>query len=523
MDMKPHLIIDIRDRSMFSLLMDEKGNIHPCTHNVMEYSLRYFFGEIFLDIKEFDKLHKKNKLDFIKNCDRNNYDIIRIGEKLGWKWPYQLKNGDSALPVKHPLNVLSSIFYSDSNKLEKKFLLTCQAMMEFLLEPIFRFIKSTDWDLPGINGIVIIPGYFNRYSQLLLYSILRRKKLHSVRLIPREIATMMNCLEVSSLDKASVLDMENEDTHLYQVELKQSPDEVEIRCPGCFHLRDFGWYTLVRLFSEALYQEKLIDEKAGHYWPTINRTLMALIYGIDSTRVSSATSLKITHGLFDELFVKPKKKTKEKNISKLTDWISRVQNNDNILIPIGLSFMMGQFESSVLSSLKSPQLPKILSIRSLERSAYGMASGLNWLRQEPGRKIKISNPFTLRMATGHEESIELVPHSALPTEPGEQRIIRQVLDFRLDETVTEDMVHVHLLWGINPNPRYNVNVCLLSLNVTKDDVQNKRKIRMELDLKRSARGNSLSGTVTLQLAEQSETAQFNMGKDLIELSSQDIT
>ncbi len=523
MDMKPHLIIDIRDRSMFSLLMDEKGNIRPCTHNVMEYSLRYFFGEIFLDVKEFDKLHQEEKLDILKNCDRNNYDIIRIAEKLGWKWPYQLKNGDGALPVKHPLNVLSSIFYSDCNKIEKRFLLACQAMMEFLLEPIFRFIKAADSDLSGMNGIVIIPGYFNRYSQLLLYSILRRKKLRSLRLIPREIATMMNCLEVSSLDKASVLDMENEDTHLYQVELKRSPDEVEIWCPGCFHLRDFGWYSLVRLFSEELHQKKLIDEKAGHYWPAINRTLMALIYGIDSTRVSSASSLKVTHGLFDELFVNSKKKKKEKNISKLTNWISRVQNNGNILIPIGLSFMMGQFESSVLSSLKSRQLPKILSIRSLERPAYGMAAGLNWLQQELGRKIKISNPFTLRMATGPEESIELVPHTALPTNPGEQRIIRQVLDFQLDETVTEDIVHVHLLWGMNPNPRYNINVCLLTLNVTKDDVKNKRKIKMELNLKRARWGNSLSGTVTLQLGEQCETAQFNLGKNIIEISSQDVT
>jgi hypothetical protein len=126
------------------------------------------------------------------------------------------------------------------------------------------------------------------------------------------------------------------------------------------------------------------------------------------------------------------------------------------------------------------------------------------------------------MVTGPKESIELIPHSALPTNPGEQRIIRQVLDFQPDEAMTED-IDVHLLWGMNPNPRYNVNVCLLSLHVTKDDVQNKRKIRMELDLKRSARGNSLSGTVTLQLGEQSETAQFNMGKDLIEISSQDIT
>jgi hypothetical protein len=524
--MRNHLIIDIRERSMFSLLMNGDGNVVPCTYNVLEGSSRYFFGEIFLEAQKYLEMNEKEKdsLKFFESFETNGYDITHLGKKFGWMWPYELEIDKTAIPIKHPLRVLSSAFISDSKEIITRILMSCHAILEFLLEPVFRYVRSRDFDLSEVNVVITIPNYYNRPARLLLYKLLRKRKFHRVILVSREIATMMSCLEMPSVDKAVILDMESDDSHFHSLEVNKSPQEVRFHHSDCLTLKDFGWKSLLKHLTQVLFNQNMIPGATTIYQSQVDKALMDLVYGIDSTLMSSISSLKITHGLFDKLFLKSGKKLlTDEYISRLRTWASQDYKVDEVnLIPLGLSLMVGHFEGLVFSSLKAHRLPQILLHRSLERTAYGMAAGLNWLRQGNDRKIKITGKAGLRVATGPGESIELVSHAMLPINPGEKRTIRQVLDFHLGEEVKKDILHFQLMWGINPNPGYNMNICLLSLNVTREDCKAGRKIWITLNLRRSRSKGGLIGSLTIRLRKQCETANFTIENDAFEIFSKDI-
>ncbi len=509
---------------MFSVLFDSSGKIHPCTHHILENSLRYFFGEIFLEAQRYLEINDEESLKIFEPFDTNEYDITHLGKKFGWMWPYELEIDKTAIPIKHPLRVLSSAFISDSDEMKTRILMSCHAILEFLLEPVFRYVRSQAFELNEVNVVIIIPNYFNRRARLLLLKLLRKKKFHRAILVSREIATMMSCLEISSVDKAGILDMENDDTHFYSVEVNTSPEEVRFDHSGCLTIEDFGWKSLVRYLTQVLFNQNMIPETTAIYQSQVDKALMELVYGIDSTLMPSVSSLKITHGLFDKLFLKSgKEPQKDEYISRLSTGVSQGKKLDAAnIIPLGLPLMVGHFEDLIFSALKAPRLPQILLYRSLERTAYGMAAGLNWLRQGTDRKIKITSKAGLRVATRPGESIELVPHTLIPINPGEKRTFRQILDFHLDEEVKKDILHFQLLWGMNPRPEYNVNICLLSLNVTQEDFQTKRKIRVTLDLRRSRSKRSLIGLLTIQLRKQCETVNFNIENDTLDICSKDI-
>jgi hypothetical protein len=523
MNMKPHLIVDIRDRSMFSLLVDGAGNVQPCTHNVMEYSLRYFFGEIFLDFKANDQLVGKNIKKLLGAFESGDYDIIRLGRQMGWRWPYQWDDANEGVPIKHPLKVLSSHLPLENKKLMKWILRSSYAMLEYLLEPVFRCVNAAGLELSEINTVFIIPNYFHRRAKLLLHNVLRRMKVRKVMLVAREVATMMNCLEVPAVDEALVLDMGVMDTQLYRFGTGMSADDIHFEYLDCGTLRDCGWHSAVEQFCEGLYKDKLLDKKIALHRSAVNKALLALVFGMNPPPIAAAVSLQITHGLFDRLFVKSKRKLAQKYITGLKNSIIQMGCKDDIIIPLGLPFMVGHLEDRIFTALKSHPLPQSLSHRALERSAYGVAAGLNWLRQEPDRKIKIGNKAGFRVSTQPGQSIQLVPGASIPGKPGEQHTVRQILDFKLDEKITRDVLHLHLLWGMDPDPRYNLNVCLLPLNVTQDDYKKKKKIECAIHMQRARFGNNLMGTVTIRFGTQQQTAAFNIETSIKAIAWEDVT
>jgi hypothetical protein len=523
MNKRPRLIVDIRDRSMFSLLVDEAGNVRPCTHNVMEYSLRYFFGEVFLDFKTYHRLADKSNRDLLEAFESGNYDIIRLGRQMGWRWPYQRDDTNEGVPVQHPLKVLSSHLPLENKELMKWILRSSYALLEFLLEPVFRYVNAIGLELSEINTVFIIPNYFHRRAKLLLHKVLRKMKVAKVMLITREVATMMNCLEVPAVNKAMVLDMGVMDTQLYRFGTSMSADEVQFDYLDCGILRDCGWHSAVEQFCEGLYKEKLLDKKVALHRSEISKALLGLVFGINPLPIAAAKPLQITHGLFDRFFVKSRRKLAQKYITGLKNSIIQMGSKDDMIIPLGLSFMVGHLEDRIFNALKSRPLPQALSHRALERSAYGVAAGINWLLQNRNRKMKITNNAGFRISTQPGQSIQLVPSSSIPDNPGEQYTVKQILDFKLDENITRDVLHLHLLWGMNPDPRYNLNVCLLPLNVEHDDFKENKKIECVIHMQRARFGNNLMGTVTIRFGTQQQTAAFNVETSIKEITWEDVT
>ncbi|HLP47538.1 MAG TPA: hypothetical protein VK469_16440, partial [Candidatus Kapabacteria bacterium] len=301
--MRPHLIIDIGERSIFSLIVDRAGNTIPCTQRIMDSSLRYFFGEIFLEPQRYLGANGNEGLNFFEMFEHKNYDLAGMREKIGWIWPYQAAISDTTISAKHPLKVLSSLLLPDSSELMKHVFNACYVLLEIMLEPIFNFVKSRDFDLKEINAVIIIPAYFNRKSRLMLLKLFRKMNVHKSMIFNREIAVMMSYLNFPSIDNAVVLDIENEDVQSYRVNINKFSNTVMLNTTGCFTLPDFGWNSLVKEFCHTLYDRKLIDEHAGIYRSYIDKALMCLIYGIGSTQVPSSPSLKITHDLFDRIFL----------------------------------------------------------------------------------------------------------------------------------------------------------------------------------------------------------------------------
>lgn len=523
MDIKPHLIIDIRDRSIFSLLVDKSGNSHPCTHNVSEYSLRYFFGEVLLDLQTDEDLTTKQRQELLTTFDTDKYDIIQVGKQLGWLWPYQWEAARAAVPIKHPLKVLSSQLPADNQELVRWTLKTSYALLEFLLEPLFHCIKSMGVEISEINATVIIPGYFNRRAQLILHKLLRRHKVQNVMIVNREIAATMARLEESDGETTVVLDMEHEDTHLHHIDVSRSTNEVLYSSTHQATLKDSGWRSMVKQFSDSLFREKLMDKDAIVKLSYLDKALLAIVFGLIPPAVPSNSNLSISHNLFDQYFVQSKRKAPKKYISSMQDWVLQTTGKNDAIIPLGLPFMIGQMENRMLEKLKNRQSsPGSMVHRALERPAYGMAAGLNWLRQTPGRKIKALNNAGFRVVTQPGESIELVPPAALPHKPGEHRTIRQALAFHLDAKEKKDVLHFHLLWGMNTNPKYNIDVCLLPIKVTQPDFQENRKIEVTLDLQRAQSGGGLNGSLALQFGDQKENASFRIANDAMEISTNDI-
>lgn len=519
--MKPHLIIDIRDRGIFSLLMDEAGNTRPCTHNVSENVLRYFYGEVMVDLSRHEERKTKKLPDLSLDIENEEYDIIRTGKKLGWMRPYQTDK--SAIAVKHPLKVLSSVFAQESKEIVNDVIATCYALLEFILEPVLHYIHTTSFVYEDLNVVFIIPGYFNRRAQLVLHKLMRRKKVNHTLMVTREMATMMACLEDGMVERAAILDMEDENTQLYQVKAGRSRNEVRLECTTGSTLANFGWQSLLSRFIHLINKEKLTGGSTVDDRLCVDNALMALIFGIQSCRFSLPQSINITHALFDELFTgKGTEASTRKYFSILSQWADKNGHLDEPFIPLGLPPMIGHFENLLFSVLAGCRQPSLLRHRSLERAAYGVATGINWLNSGAGRTIKMIHKAGFRVATRPGESILLAPYSAVPSNYGDQRVVKQVFDFCLEDAVEEDILTFQLLWGVNPNPLYNVNLCVLPLNVTREDAQKKQKVWVALDLKRTKTGGGLKGTVTVRLGEQMKQADFRIDQVVREVRSHDI-
>ena len=418
--MRPRLIIDFRDRCLFSLLIDGSGNIRTCTHNIGEYTLKYFFGEIFLDPDIYLNMNEERARDLFSRFKNGTRDIVRIGRENGWLRPYRVAPGQAALPLKNPLHLLSSPYLSDSESINGLIIGASRIILEFLLEPVIGFLKENEFSLKGIDVTAAVPSYFSRRARLMLHLVFRKVGFNRTTIVSREIAAAMTCIESISTGIVNILDMENEDTHLHRIKIDKSGSAVQIECRRSETIRGVGWRPITTKLGHLLLKKKKIKEQPGIYRAHIDNAFMGLIFDGISTGIPSNPPLKVTRKLVDELLLRnPGKRLLQQDpFKRLKDSLDRIQKENETVIPLGMPFMIGDIETVMLPDSIPGGLAGLLARRPLERTAYGLASGFRWLNQNPDREIKIGDNSTLRLVTQPGKSAALAGPPSFPTAPG---------------------------------------------------------------------------------------------------------
>lgn len=521
--MKPHLIIDFRERCLFSLLIDKSGHIRPCTQDIEEKTLRYFFGEIFLDPGMYLDLNEEQLVNLFSGFEKSRFDILRRGKEIGWMRPHQLKIEEAAIPLKNPLNILSSAWLSESKAVNHSILCVSRVILDFLLEPIFRFLKENEFVFSQVKVTVVVPRYFSHRARLLLHLVLRERKFNGTMIIVREIAAAMSGLENMSPGIINIIDIENENTHLYRIEVKKSAHVLQIECTLCTTIPELGWQSITGKIGGILLKNKSIKDQSGMYRAYLAQAFMGLVFNVISTKIPSKPPVNVTQNMVDELLESLENEIwTDDPFKQLKDSLASIKKNGEMIIPIGMSFMIGSFETEVLRDFDDSRCLDILVRRPVERTAYGLAAGFRWLDQAPGRSIKIMNAATLRLVTRPAESMELAARHLLPAEPGECRIIKQIFDVHIDDKVSEDTIFFNLQWGNSMNPESNMNVCLLSLNAGRKDIEKNGGISIVLNLQMAKTGKELIGNVKIELGSKSAAGRFIVDNQVKEIGYKDI-
>jgi hypothetical protein len=308
--MRPQLIVDLRERSFAAVVLREKGAVLPCSQQA-DVARRWFASEVLLapgaERAGLDRELAAEDLALAR--PRNLFARLK---PLGVLRPWDLAPGTEAVPLRHPLRVLSAPGALEQGG--RGLRAACAALLDALLDPLFQFLESQGLPLAEMEGWAIVPAWTGGPAWRVLRRLFARRGIRSLRLLPRQVAAAMLAGE-EALGGCLVVDAGGDDLHLHLVTLESDGPVRAYRMEGSRTVRGLGWsYWVQRLHAALVASGRLAGDAAGGGGTlmALDRALAGLAGGPYSTEVPADPPLRLGHGLLDELLAGRAGKEKEK-------------------------------------------------------------------------------------------------------------------------------------------------------------------------------------------------------------------
>lgn len=485
--MRPHLIVDASERTLFALAVGADGQAVPCSNEVRRVATRYFSLDVLFDPRpsEDPGFLWDEALDALRKADARN--LFQRARRIGLRRPWDVEPGADALRLPSPLSVLSSPAALADPVVEPVLPGVAVVLLEALLAPVFSFVAE---HRPGTSeAFVVIPARTGRQARLALHRVFRRQGFRRLILLPREVAATLALVEEGAAEYL-VWDVTGEDLHLHRVALERAEGVSRVRTRAARTVKGLGWPCWVRQIAQALVRQERVPGPPGTLVPALDRALLGLL-GIshDSPELPGSPPLRLSQALLDEVLAG----------EGFPDLRARAAAQVEVLgarelptILLGAACGLGRLQEHFLSTAGGWQAPAVADLPVLERSARGVAAALLGLSRRSGSRIEIPPSGGLRLDTLHGEACELLPAEHLPA-PGEEGWLRRSFHFAGSGEAAGPFL-VHLLWGSDSAPEGNANLGVMPL-----ETGGERELRLTLRLRRSASGRRLDVTAEADL------------------------
>jgi len=475
--------------------MDENGKSLPCTFEKHGVRSRYFSAQVYLDPERYEKTDNQWLSELNAVLGEHGGNPFFPGKAAGWRRPYEISPEESILPIRHPLYALSSFGFPDESAEGLSIRDISSALLAFLMQPLVKFVLAQGFDPREVNVAAITPAYLSRPARGILCGILRKTAFRRIFIFSHAIALAMNYLR-SEHKAVGVIHADENCLHVSKVRIERKQGKITLGCMASQSTGALGWNAIIRKLTHDFCADNIPD---GHLQAYLNRALLGLFGGVFSADVPARQNLRLTYAMLEEklngrLGQCIRNEAAETLIPILKELKLRKRTQ---LICAGLFFMSGKFESLILDAVKKNQLFHVRRIPAPERAAYGVALMLNWLGENPGQDIRIRNNYAVRISATPGNTVELIPSSLFPLEPGKRRIVRHVLNLEAEENMTDELLLVDILWGNHPTPRYNSSLCTMTCEMNAGDIRKGSRLELIFDLRGISGG--LRGEVTARL------------------------
>jgi len=504
--MRPQLIVDFSDRTLFAVVVTAEGQVVPCSQEVRQVATRYLSTEILFDPRptEDPDFLWEEALEILGRTDARS--LFQRARRFGLRRPWDAGSFADALRLPSPLSVLSSPAALVDPVVQPVLPGVAIVLLEALLSPVFSFLAQGHPGMAGIaDAVVVIPACTGRQARLALHRIFRRHGFRRLTLLPREIAASLMLLEEGPAEYL-VWDVTGEDLQLHRVAIESMEGVRRIRTVAARTVRGLGWPCWVQRIALALAGQERVSMSPGALVPSLDRALMGLL-GVshDSAELPGSPSLRLSHGLLDEVL------ESERCPGLLPDLQASAGPQLDALgahglptILLGTACGLRRFQDLFLSIAGGWQPPAVAQQPMPERTTRGVVAALLWLRSQPGSMVELPPSGGLRLDTFHGEACEILPAEHLPA-PGEEGYLRRCFHFAGEGGATGPFL-VHLLWGSDVAPEGNANLGTVPLEVG----PGRGALWLTLHLRRSVSGRRLDVTAEACLDDEGTQAPARM-------------
>ena len=485
--MRPQLIVDFSDRTLFALAVAADGEVVPCSQEVRQVATRYLSLEVLFDPRpsEDPDFLWEEALDALGKADARS--LFQRARRIGLRRPWDVEPGSGALRLPSPLSVLSSPAALADPVVEPVLPGVAVVLLEALLTPVFSFVAGRHPEIS--EAVAVLPARIGRQARLALHRVFRRHGFRRLTLLPREVAAALALVEEGPAEYL-VWDATGEDLHLHRVAVEPAETASRVRTRAARTVKGLGWPCWVRQIAQALARHERVSGSPGALAPTLDRALMGLL-GVshDSPELPGSPPLRLSQALLDEVL---EGEGLADLLAQMGAQVEALGARELPTILLGAACGLGRLEERFLSTAGGWQAPAVAELPVLERSARGVAAALLWLRGQPGSRIEIPPSGGLRLDTLHGEACELLPAEHLPG-PGEEGWLRRSFHFAGSGEAAGPFL-VHLLWGSDVAPEGNANLGAMPL-----ETAGERELRLTLHLRRSPSGRRLDVTAEADL------------------------
>jgi hypothetical protein len=519
---RPFMIIDFSSRYIFALIADQNGRAVPCAFKRLGMLSRYFPTSVYLDPGPYQKTDDAWMAELNAFIKENQFNPFFPGEAAGWLRPYEITAEDGILPIRHPIYALSAFGMTEESQEFSAIMGVSSALLAFLLQPVIKFLDTMGTHPHNFNVIAVVPSYISRSAQKILYKILRAAAFRRIMMLDHVTALAMNFIGSSPSQEVGVLHTDENSLFVSKFSLKQKGQHIRMGCRRSCSVKELGWNAVQKKIATVLYEDGLLPAKDDQTANYLDRALTGLFTGILPTTVPVNPDLRLSYGLLMEKLGSALGQTIRDEVSvKLMPLFTELKSKNVPVITSGLFFMIGAFEKLILKCLGKQQPLNLRHMIAIERAAYGAVHMLNWIRTAPNRGITLWNHHGIRISGPRENSIELIPSRIFPLDPGENSMIRQVLELDAAEDMGEDVLAADILWGNNPVSRYNTSLCTLTWDISAKDIRDQHKLELQFEFKGTADG--LRGNVSAVLGDrQPKKNKLHFPKFCHTISSDDI-
>jgi hypothetical protein len=488
--MKPHLIIDISEKIIYSIIVDTQGNTLPCSINTGSHDSDYIEPGIMLAgflqenniLEELDKPKNSGLKDMINNPFNGLFDH------------------DKSAIISHDKEVYN-FFYQ---------------IIKELFRPLTNSINSYGFHPSDINVIVIIPEYSSRICQKIVNRTLKMYKFKKIIYLNHTLALALHQIASFEADKFLIIKSESMRLHVDFLICDKSTDDVVIERTGSLSFPEYGFNSqkLVPMITDVMYRKKLLKDKTQQVNESMEKAIISLLTGLYNKSVDDSKYKSLNYGDIEKALRNMHHNSSLANLGQtiLSQWKHQFKHAITHL-PVILSGFIFQFQSFVNSFIEQTHLEYPMSqFYGIDCATDGVVKMLQWLYENDHSSIRFKQNNSIRVPVKDHSTRDILPSSIFPLTDGKKYISKLKFDFQKNDTADNNLATLNFLWGHNLRKEFNTSLVNFSYELDTHDLSKKYPVEIVFDLFGTKDG--FSGKIISNYKDQTQISKVYIPQTL---------